>query len=52
MKKQQALRQVEAIRNPMAAALALGANRAQTVAPRKGRGSFSRTPKHRVRDFG
>ncbi len=41
------LRQVEAIRNPMAAALANGANRHRVVRARKGKGSFSRREKHR-----
>jgi stalled ribosome alternative rescue factor ArfA len=45
-------KQVEAMRNPMAAMLAHGAARPQTVRARKGKGSFSRKPKHRGRDFG
>ena len=46
------LRQVEAMRNPMAAVLAKGCFRKQTVKPAKGKGSFSRKAKHRARDFG
>lgn len=46
------LKQIEAMRNPMAATLANACFRKQTVKPSKGRGSFRRQPKHRVRDFG
>lgn len=49
MKK--ALQQVEAMRNPMAAALAHGTSRQQVVRSKKGRGSFTRKPKHRSRIF-
>ncbi|MFZ3481987.1 alternative ribosome rescue factor ArfA [Sphingomonas sp. 3-13AW] len=45
------LRQVEAMRNPMAALLAHGANRPRTVATKKGRGSFRRAEKHKARAF-
>ena len=40
------IKQVEAMRNPMAANLAHGANRPKVVAPKKGKGSFIRKPKH------
>ncbi len=45
-------RQIEAIRNPMAGALANACFRKRVVKPAKGKGSFSRKAKHRVRDFG
>jgi stalled ribosome alternative rescue factor ArfA len=46
MKKE--IRQIEAMRNPMAALLAHGTNRPQAVAAKKGKGSFRRTDKHRA----
>lgn len=45
------LRQIEAMRNPMAAALANGCFRKRTVKPAKGKGSFRRGDKHRGRAF-
>lgn len=43
------LRQVEAMRNPMAATLANACFRKQTVRPTKGKGSFRRADKHKGR---
>lgn len=45
------LKQVQAMRNPYAACLAHGANRPKTVAPKKGKGSFVRKPKHAKGDL-
>lgn len=45
------LKQVEAMRNPMAASLANGCFRKQTVRPAKGKGSFRRADKHKGRAF-
>ena len=50
--KTKTLRQVEAMRNPMAALLAPGANRPRAVAAKKGKGSFRRNEKHRAHAFG
>lgn len=43
-------KQVEAMRNPYAAILAHGENRPKVVAPKKGKGSFTRKPKHPKED--
>lgn len=40
-----------AVRNPMASALAHGANRHQVVRSKKGKGSFNRKQKHKGRDY-
>lgn len=45
------VKQIEAMRNPMAAMLSHGAARHQVVRARKGKGSFKRQAKHRSRDF-
>lgn len=44
------LKQIEAMRNPMAATLAHGANRPKVVAPKKGKGSYSRKSKNSKED--
>lgn len=44
-------KQVEAMRNPMAAILSNGCFRKQTVRAAKGKGSFRRQPKHRNSGF-
>lgn len=49
MKKE--IRQVEAMRNPMAALLAHGVNQPRAVAAKKGKGSFRRADKHRARMY-
>lgn len=46
------IKQIEAMRNPMAAMLAHGAARPKIVRAKKGKGSFQRKSKFRARDFG
>jgi stalled ribosome alternative rescue factor ArfA len=49
MKKE--IRQIAAMRNPMAALLAHGTNRPKAVAAKKGKGSFRRADKHKARMY-
>lgn len=44
------IKQIEAMRNPFAASLAHGANKPKVVAPKKGKGSYTRKPKHSKED--
>lgn len=49
MKKE--IRQIAAMRNPMATLLAHGTNQPRTVVAKKGKGSFRRADKHKARMY-